>query len=732
MPDAELLVEPGEVTFDAPPAELMRRLRRIHDNARTTLEERGVTTLYLTLSALRWRDDAFGDSLSPLWMVPCEFESKGPDAPLQLRPADEDPQINPALEYYLRERHKVNLPALPEEVTRTSLNTFLQAIRRSVQSQKWEVTEEVWLGTFSFESLVIYNDLRALGDLAGSHPVVAALAHASTFSGANESLPHDLDSLPTPRVVPVSVLPTDSSQLEALTLASSGRHVVVHGPPGTGKSQTIANLIAEALTRDKKVLFVSAKMAALNVVYERLQELGLDRFCLEAHSTKAGKQKIVDELRRTLEAENGAPGDALERELQLLLGVREDLNAYARALHRPWPPLGLTVYRANGRLAGMTSVPDVRGPLPWTDPLAVSSDELASCLHALEDLSSSASVFDRRQAHPWRGLVADRFGLVEQESLGATLGTIVELNRRLDPHVQRLELLVPGAPGLSLSDWTRLRDVLLALIDCNRLPDGWWSQSEAALTAQTETFKTASTLSSELSQVLGKINNWSDQAPAILLPLLAPIKREFAGWHASLKPAYWRWRRLVQRALRPEVRYSGELAVTLQGLASRAVEIQSWFDAHHALIAAHVGVDDLRNPSALAEVGDSFTVAALCRRTLVTLGRDPLPVAEVSPELRMAAKAIVTILFDAHPAHRPSFDKLDALWPQGFIDGLLASLAPIPQVAARAEDLGVAKGQVREWLLFQRALARCASMGLGPFLEALGTTSLDFHVSRTR
>jgi hypothetical protein len=94
----ELLVEPGDVTFEAEPLVLLRRLRRICDSARTTIEERGVTTLYLTLGALRWRDDRFGDSLSPLWMLPCELISQGPDVPLRLQVADEEMQLNPALE----------------------------------------------------------------------------------------------------------------------------------------------------------------------------------------------------------------------------------------------------------------------------------------------------------------------------------------------------------------------------------------------------------------------------------------------------------------------------------------------------------------------------------------------------------------------------------------------------------------------------------------------------------
>src|SRR5262249_14677228 len=151
-----------------------------------------------------------------------------------------------------------------------------------------------------------------------------------------------LDALPMPDQVPAPVLPTDSSQLAALTTARRGRHIVVHGPPGTGKSQTIANLIADALALGKKVLFVSAKMAALDVVHERLSRLGLERFCLEAHSTKAGKVKIVDDLRRALEAAQNARSPSDDDALDDLVKVREELNSYIRELHQRREPLGLS------------------------------------------------------------------------------------------------------------------------------------------------------------------------------------------------------------------------------------------------------------------------------------------------------------------------------------------------------------------------------------------------------
>src|SRR5260370_3969469 len=143
-----------------------------------------------------------------------------------------------------------------------------------------------------------------MGDVAIRHPVVAALARATVIGAGCEDIRDNLDDLPSPERVPIPVLPADGSQLDALTYGTAGSHLVIHGPPGTGKSQTISNLIADALGRNKRVLFVSSKMAALNVVHQRLYDRGLARFFLQAHSTKSGNTKIIDELRRPLEADD--------------------------------------------------------------------------------------------------------------------------------------------------------------------------------------------------------------------------------------------------------------------------------------------------------------------------------------------------------------------------------------------------------------------------------------------
>jgi hypothetical protein len=331
----------GEVVFvGASEEEIARKLRRIQDNARTSLEERGVATLHLALGALHWSDARLGGhAVSPLWLVPCRLETHGPDRPWTLEQVEEDVRINPALELYLRERHKVRLPEAPEDLSLESMQSVLEAIDAEAQERGWKVESESWLSTFSFESLVLWRDLDALEEEAEKHPVVRSFARLPVEVEPGDALPEDLDSIP----LPVPILETDSSQLEALGVAAAGRNLVIHGPPGTGKSQTIANLIADALGRGKTVLFVSAKMAALEVVHRRLVERGLGDYCLEAHSARGSKTRVIAELKRVLENAELEPESALEERVEDLVAVRDRLNGYVHGLHEPRGELALSL-----------------------------------------------------------------------------------------------------------------------------------------------------------------------------------------------------------------------------------------------------------------------------------------------------------------------------------------------------------------------------------------------------
>jgi very-short-patch-repair endonuclease len=464
-------------------------------------------------------------------------------------------------------------------------------------------------------------------------------------------------------------------------------------------------------------------MSALNVVHDRLKELGLQRFCLEAHSTKAGKQKIIDELRRTLEAETSDDGDALERELQALLRVRDELNAYARELHAPIHPLGSSVYRANSRLAHLSTVSDVRSPLPFPNPLDASRDDLETCLRALEELGSNASVFDLRADHPWRGFAPAHFGLSEQESLEAAFREVTELSRRISNAARKLEALIPEARDLSFADWRLLRSVLAAVAETERLPHDWWSQSEETLAFLSQLFTKASELQRELETIHAVVAESSDRVHIDLVPLLSLVVDKYAGWYSAIQPSYWQWRRKVRAVLRPAVRFSRERVASLHSSCCRAEDIGRWFDEHRATIDVYLGPNASPNPIALTTVASSFAVAGLCRKGLAAVGKNAVSTIPLSPELRTACRELVSFIPEAEAPAPTAVKQLDTDWPNGFVDGVVASRSPLPKVANRAADLLASTPRAREWVLLIRAIQGCTACGLAPFLDGLGEVS---------
>ena len=720
--DVARQVEEGDVEFDASPLDLLRRLRRIHDNARTTIEERGVTTLFLTFGALHWRDDWLGDSTSPLWMVPCQLVSKGPNVALRLSMVDEEMQLNPALELYLRERHKIELPQIDEQPNGNSLSTFLGATCACVREQRWEVTEEIWLTTFSFESLVIYKDLEKMVGIAATNRIVAALARACSLTERSERLGEDLDSLPTPTIVPIPVLPTDSSQVEALAYAAGGRNLVAHGPPGTGKSQTISNLIADALGRNKKVLFVSAKMAALNVVYERLADKGLGRFCLEAHSAKAGKAKVIDELRFTLEADSSGGAAGVAEELEGLLKIRQRLNAYVSDLHRKVEPLGLTPYQLIGKGAKLHRFPDMRAPLPWADPLKVSRTELETRCDALGELGALADVFNVREKHPWRGFKpagARRQDAIEaiESDLGAICGTAESMRA----HLAVMGSLIAQHDSLSINEIELSASAFESLSHVERLPKDWWTSSPTLLDKKADLLETAARVVAEFQGNQAEFRKYLTTPLLEAVELLKPVETRFAVWYRPLLPSYWRWRSSVEQRLTPAASRDHGSLRNYYGLARRLVELQNWLREHCRELAAEVGDVEPRSIAALGCAALEFRAGASLQRALTAVGREPKePVTCLPPAIRQSAKDLVAELPSRRNQLRDAVKRVDALWPDGFADGVTVEQASLPVLRERATEILTGMAKIHEWLRLLRAINRCNELGLSPFIQHLG------------
>ena len=714
---------PGDLTLDTPLAELSRRLKRVYDNARTTVEERGVTTLYLTFGALRWKDPYLGESVSPLWMVPCAIERTSASAPMKLVLSDEDHQLNPALELFLRDRHKIELPTLPEEPSATSLAILLDEVRKAVSSTDWRVEPEVWLSTFTFESLVLIKDLDAMLEAALLNKLIAALAKAGVVSDASEALGDDLDAETTSRTI-VPVLPTDSSQLEALTYGAAGRHVVVHGPPGTGKSQTITALIADALGRGQKVLFVSAKKAALDVVHRRLAERGLDEFCLEAHGTKSGKTLVIGELRKIFDGDAPSSSDGLGDDLKELLKTREQLNEYVRALHAKVPKLDITPYQGIGRLARLFDKKDLRFDLPWPDPTAATGDAFTQAAEAISELAAHGEVFDGRATHPWRGFLSRGGGLAEAERVEDDLQVLGRSCSSVGSTLRSLDQLLPGGTRLSIGDLEKSARGLRAFSSVKRLPTDWRRVVGDALGTHAEVFEVAAKAASDLRESEAKLSSRTSLKAEAAAELLLPVRTRFSAWYRRLTPSYFQWRSQVRRALTATTPRDRTSILAMLDLAERAASLRAQLQSNASRLGSEVGAAGLFDPDALTTVATQYRAAQLLRASAADAGELQQP----TEPTQEAARRLLAALPSGDARLAEAIARLDAHWPGGFVAGGAIAAQPIEALPRRIAEVLGAPAKMAEWILLSQALRTCAELGLSPFLLALN----DIPVAEAR
>jgi very-short-patch-repair endonuclease len=391
------------------PEALDRSLRRLDEQARLAIEEQGVNTLFLGLGMLHYVEatDSAQPFRAPLVLVPVQLSRRSARAGYVLRATGDDPLVNPALAELLRRGHDVQLPDLPDAAALGDdydLQGFLAEVAaRIAERAGWSVKTDVVLALFSFQKFVMFKDLETNAAALGAHRLIGRLVTRQGDDGEHlVGLPDDVRTMDLDAEHPpertFQVVDADASQLRAIAAAARGHDLVIEGPPGTGKSQTITNLIAQALAAGQSVLFVAEKMAALSVVHARLVEAGFGEFCLELHSTKANKRAVMQALGAAMDASLQpvvAPTASTER----LPVVRATLTDYVRALHAPRGALGVSPYRAYGEVGRVLDAPRVAyaGPVD-----GVSLAQLEQAIRDLADLAQAGAAVGVPDRHPWR------------------------------------------------------------------------------------------------------------------------------------------------------------------------------------------------------------------------------------------------------------------------------------------------------------------------------------------
>lgn len=335
---------------------LQSRLLRTERDARTFMEEQGVNLLFLALGMLRWYEAESSEEVrkAPLVLVPVSLDRSDAMQRFRLSYTGEELWENLSLKAKLKLEFGISLPEMAEHED-LSVEEYFDALDRAVAAQRrWSVDRSaISLGFFSFSKFLMYRDLDDEQwpedkKLTG-HSVIGSLLGDGDL-GSYEQIPDDehVDRHLAPHETQ-QVVNADSSQALTLLDVEKGCNLVVQGPPGTGKSQTITNVIAEAVGRGQTVLFVSEKMAALEVVKRRLDSTGFGDACLELHSRKTKKKTVLDELSNTLTL--GRPKVAkAEDDLQALHEARDELNAYSEAVNTEIGRSGFTPHQAMGEL----------------------------------------------------------------------------------------------------------------------------------------------------------------------------------------------------------------------------------------------------------------------------------------------------------------------------------------------------------------------------------------------
>ena len=479
-------------------------LRRISYIARTAIEESGTKMLHLIFGFLEWFESDYSarPHLAPLLLVPVTIEKGNADRTsgtftyeITYSSADQIEQ-NLSLREKLKRDFGLDLPELSDEETPES---YFVKFRRILNAKpRWRLRRRVTLGLAYFGKILMFRDLNPKNwpkeaDLI-EHPRIRDFFEGSKHPESSFAEDYLIDALDQQERVPALIHDADSSQHSALIDAVEGKNLVIQGPPGTGKSQTITNLIALALADGKTVLFVSNKLAALEVVRRRLDQAGLGLFCLELHSHKTDKRKLLDELEERLAAKGSHKGpqdvDLLIPEKKARLQtVKQELIEYADLINMPFAALGCTgfdvIWRRERFRQELAFEPGLVEKIALDRDREVRLTDFDSDCEILDrygrELAEVRKGFPDIQSHPWRHVSNVALDHSGEQELQRKLEEIISGARQMRTTGERLASMIGAASEAFAS-----REAVAGLIaKANEIPDAQNSITKALLTTMT-------------------------------------------------------------------------------------------------------------------------------------------------------------------------------------------------------------------------------------------------------
>ncbi|MDR2863755.1 MAG: DUF4011 domain-containing protein [Puniceicoccales bacterium] len=720
------------------------RLTELYRATRGSLEESGANTLFAAIGILEWREGGHGERVlrAPLLLVPVELKRKSVLEGFFLRRLDEETRVNVTLLEMLRRDFKKEihgLDPLPEDAKGVDVARVFQIFSDAVRDiAGWEVKAEVWLGQFSFTKFLLWKDLADRLDALMKNRVIGHLVNGSgtAYPRALDNVqPEQLDDSFAPHAVycPRSA---DSSQLAAVMAAAAGHDFVLEGPPGTGKSQTITNIIAHCLAQGKRILFVAEKRAALDVVHRRLREDGLEPFCLELHSNKTGKTGVLAQFAEALKTTATHVGDEWERRAAELGKNRDALNVHARALKRhracglsAWDCLDYLLPRRDEAVVRLDAWPT---PFPDTSPGAL--EHARELVRLLQERARPLAPLG------WHALAP----FTCEEWAPAWSEHVLECARRLAAAAREL-----GTATRSLFDWLGIPGFSSRMLACaGELAEGLVDLPGPPAPAFVSTpwsrlgedINTWFSLAAERAALREKLSAY-DEEKLLAVDLPALDERWSKALHSWFLPG-WFHAGKVRSQLRAVLRVSASSAVAAlkdHEMVSAVLQAALRLRAVNAALAAAApaaraclgrlwaggepapdALDRIRARGLLFHAcmdacsgGEAARLEHIRHRLAVLFDESP-----EAHEDCVAAWARLAAFRAARTVFKRAFDALAGT--SGLRRGHLEDASDYPAaILAFAEGLPADWGQIREWCFWQKARNEAVRLGLAPLVAQL-------------
>lgn len=444
--------------------DLNKTLGKISTTARSTNDDLGYNVLFLALGSVIWyeKDTDTTPMEAPVLLVPVEIKRKSIGNPYTVKYNEDSVILNPALTLKLKRDFGINLEDISlEEEELNPIDIFTKIQNKISIKARWKLLNNVYIGLFSFAKFVMYKDLEEYQELITRNnfvETICGLNNEKQISTEDICPISELDNIVHPHGT-YQILDADSSQQQAIQVVKAGNNLVIEGPPGTGKSQTIANMIAELLAQNKKVLFVSQKIAALEVVKNRLAANGLAPFCLELHSNKNNRKNVLAELAKTLDYK--FVGNYDSQSLSKILAAIKALKNYSNQLHTPMGLLKFSPYKALGIVLDNKHIPDFRYIFKnydkWTD------EDFSSKKELFNNLAETIKKLGNPEEFAWYGTQTREISLEQKIKLKNEIDSLIKNITEIENDINVLceeVSLNPVTKIVQLEQFTNIADIV--------------------------------------------------------------------------------------------------------------------------------------------------------------------------------------------------------------------------------------------------------------------------------